>query len=249
MLSAMKAEALRLSTLRSTLVYAILLTGSLYGPPVLLVLFARDGASPITAADLGQCVMIFLLVTIVFAGASTATEIRRGSTGVSFLTQRLRWPSLLARLIVLAFFVTAMYILGMILALGVCSLHPAGVDLSGGGWTYLCIYLFQILFWIAIAMNLAVLTRSTAAAVALPMAWLLLIENLISAVPITFLQTVAQWTPSNNWALILGEVYSSSYGSSVVTHGVGPAVVAVTAIAAFFIAVGWSAHTRRDTPA
>ena len=38
-LSALKSELLRLLTLRSTLVYAILLTGSLYGPAVLVVLF------------------------------------------------------------------------------------------------------------------------------------------------------------------------------------------------------------------
>lgn len=249
MLSAIKAEAFRLGTLRSTLLYSILLTGALYGPPVLLVLFARDGDSAISTGDLGQCAWIFLLVAVVFAGASTVAEIRRGSTSISFLTQPARWTSFLARLIVICVYLTGMYIVGLIAAIGVSSLHPEGVDLSGGGWAYMGLYLLQILFWAAIAMSLAVLTRSTAASVTIPMAWLLLIESLLSAVPISFFQSVAEWTPSNNWSLLLAQALSTSYSSPLVPHGVAEAVAAVGATCIVFLGAGWYTYVKRDIPA
>ena len=251
MFSAIKAEILRLISLRSTLVYAILLTGALYGPPVLIVAFADSGsgsAGAITAADLSQCAMIFLLVAIAFAGASTATEIRRGATGVSFLTQRLRWPSFFGRLVVIAVFLTLMYVLGMGLALAVSSLHSAGFDLSDGGWTYMSLFLVQILFWAILAACIAVLTRSTVVAVALPMAWVLLIETLISIVPLAPLQAVAKWTPLNNWTLLLSEIYPGA-GGAMINHSAGVAVTAVTGCIAIFIIGAWVSHVKRDIPA
>lgn len=249
MISAMKAETLRLASLRSTLIYAILLTGALYGPPILLVVFPTQGSRAISAGDLGQCALIFLLVSIAFAGSSTATEIRRGATGVSFLTQRFRWPSFVARLIVIAGFLTLMYALGLTLALGISSLHPQGFDLSGGGWAYMGVYLLQILFWAGIAISIAVFTRSTVAAVALPMVWLMVIESLVSIMPIDALQKIAQWTPFNNWSMLLDHVFPTPFGGSMITHGAGYAVLALVVTLGLFIAGGWVSHSKRDIPA
>ena len=192
--------------------------------------------------------MIFLIVAIVFAGAATAGEIRRGSLGVSFLTQRSRWPSYLARIIVACAFIALNYIVGMALTLGVFNVGSAQVDLSGGGWNYLGINLLSTLSFVAITIGLAAVTRSTAASIALPLAWLLFIESLLAAVPIKAFQEIAQWTPLMNWSFLFGEAYPPA-ASGFITHGVGGAIAAVTVSTAIFLAGGWYSHVARDVPA
>lgn len=247
MLSALKAETLRLLTLRSTLVYAILLTGALYGPPVLVVLLG-EGNSTYTASDIGQFAMIFMIVAIVFAGSSTAGEIRRGSLGVTFLSQRHRWVSYFARLIVAAVYISVLYVIGLILAWGVFVAGSDTVDLSDGGWAYLGLVLVQILSFVFITSGIAALTRSTAAAIALPLAWLLLIESLLASVPIKAFENIAQWTPLQNWSFLLGKTYEPA-SSAFITHGVLAAAGAVTVVTLVFIAGGCLAHIKRDIPA
>lgn len=249
MLSALKSELLRLLTLRSTLVYAVLLTGALYGPPVLIVALDSGSESPTyTAADLGQFSVIFMIVAIVFSGASTAGEIRRGSLGVTFLTQRSRWVSYLARAVVVCLFVTLNFIVGMALALGVFRVGSAQVDLSGGGVAYLGLNLLSLLSFVLITMGLAAVTRSTAAAIALPLAWLLFIESLVASVPIKAFQEVAQWLPLVNWSYLFGTVYPPA-ASEFITHGAGPAIAAVSVATAIFLGGGWYSHVARDIPA
>lgn len=249
MLSALKSELLRLLTLRSTLVYAVLLTGTLYGPPVLIVALDSGSESPTyTAADLGQFSVIFMIVAIVFAGASTAGEIRRGSLGVTFLTQRSRWVSYLARAVVVCLFVALNFIVGMALALGVFKVGSAQVDLSGGGVAYLALNLLSLLSFVLITMGLAAVTRSTSAAIALPLAWLLFIESLFASVPIKAFQEVAQWLPLVNWSYLFGTVYPPA-ASEFITHGSGPAIAAVSVSTAIFLGGGWYSHVARDIPA
>lgn len=249
MLSAMKSELMRLLTLRSTLIYAILLTGSLYGPPVLVVaLNSNEGTTTYTGADIGQFVMIFIIVAIVFAGASTAGEIRRGSLGVTFLTQRSRWMSYLARGVVACLFVALNFFVGIALALGVFKVGSTPVDLSGGGWEYLGLNLLAALSFVAITIGLAALTRSTSAAISLPLAWLLFVESLLASVPIKIFQEISQWTPLMNWSFLFGKVYPPA-ASDFITHGVGGAVAAVTVATAIFFAGGWYSHVSRDIPA
>lgn len=248
MLSALRAETLRLTTLRSTLVYAILLTGALYGPIVLITMFATGESAPLNHFDLSQTIMIFGMVAIAFAGATTANEIRRGSTSISFLTQRFRWPSFVARLVVVTVFLAAMFAVGMLAVQLVGLVHPAGLELGGDGWAYLGVGLAHMIFWALIAVCIAALTRSTVAAVTIPMVWLLLLENLISVVPYRAVQNVAEWLPLTNWNQIMESTMVGPEGVPA-PHSVGAAVAAVAAVLVAFLAAGLVSHTRRDVPA
>lgn len=250
MLSALTAEARRLTTLRSTLVYAILLTGALYGPMFLLTVFSSESARdvPFTVADLAQTVMIFGIVAIAFGGATTANEIRRGSTSISFLTQRFRWPSFVARLIVITVFLAAMFALGILAIYVITLFHPGGLELGAAGWSYLGVSMLHMIFWALIAACIAVFSRSTVAAVTIPMMWLLLLENLISVVPFQWAQNIVEWLPLNNWTLLLQST-TSSLDPAQLPHGIGAAVVAVVLSLLVFLVGGFVSHTRRDVPA
>lgn len=250
MLNALHAEVRRLATLRSTLIYAILLTGALYGPVVLLTVSAagRPESAPINSGDLAQTIMIFGIVGIAFAGATTANEIRRGSTSISFLTQRFRWPSFVARLIVVAVFLTAMFVLGLLLVHVVAFFHPAGLELGAQGWAHLGVALAHMIFWALVAASIALVARSTVAAVTIPMVWLLLLENLIGILPFESARNISEWLPLYNWRILEDSTLAGAAGA-ITPHGVGAAVSAVLVALAVFLVAGFVSHTRRDVPA
>src|SRR5699024_5778708 len=81
---------------------------------------------PIDAGDLGKCVSIFHVLAIVFAGTHAATEIRAGSTALSFLTQRTRWTSLAAQAAVQWAILASAYVVGLGLALVAATFSPDG---------------------------------------------------------------------------------------------------------------------------
>ena len=234
---------MRLWTLRSTAVYSVLLIGSCVGPIILMTfLYDIEYQGPIDAGDLGKCASIFHMLAVVFAGASAATEIRSGSTEVSFLTQRRRWTSFAAQLLATSSFLSLTYVIGMALAFVAAQFYPDGLIMSAKGWSYLGVYLSIILVWGVVAMSLAVLTRSVAAAIAVPLVWMLLLEQLMSMVPM--LAPVMNWMPFSAGMELLGRVLAES----PVAAGSIPAVVLLSGLASMFSAAGLLCHTRRDVP-
>src|SRR5699024_995843 len=87
------------------------LAGCCVGPITLMgIVYDPAYRGPIDAGDLGKCVSIFHVLAIVFAGTHAATEIRAGSTALSFLTQRTRWTSLAAQAAVQWAFLASAYV-------------------------------------------------------------------------------------------------------------------------------------------
>src|SRR5699024_12008364 len=80
-------------------------------------------------------------LAIVFAGTHAATEIRAGSTALSFLTQRTRWTSLAAQAAVQWAFLASAYVVGIGLALVAATFYPDGLAMTPRGWAYLAAYL------------------------------------------------------------------------------------------------------------
>lgn len=240
--SSLKAEALRLCTLRSTMVHALLLLSCCFGPIILMTfLYDIEYQGPIDAGDLGKCASIFHVLAIVFAGASSATEIRNGSASISFLTQRRRWTSFVARPLVNSGFIAATYAAGMALAVAAAGFYPDGITISAGGWAYLGVYLVIILLWALMAMSLAVLTRSVATAIATPLVWMLLLEQLMSMVPM--LEPVLEWMPFTAGMDLLARVLGEP------AHiGTVQAVLSLTLPVLALLMAGYFFHTRRDVP-
>lgn len=243
MIPAIRAEGRRLLSVRSTAVFASLLIGCCFGPIIVMgLIYDPAYRGPIDAGDLGKCASIFHVVAVVFTGTYTATEIRSGSPAISFLTQRHRVASLAAQYSVTSSFLILTYVVGMGLALVAALFYPDGLAISGRGWTYLALYGVLTLLWSVMATSLAVITRSVVAAVAVPITWMLLIEQLVNVIPM--LEAITPWLPFTaghsilNWAL--GE--SGAHDTTVV------AVVAVFAPVVALMGAAWALHVSRDAP-
>lgn len=243
MIPALRAEVRRLLSLRSTAVFAALLTGCCFGPIIVMgVVYAPDYQGPIDASDLGKCVSVFHVLALVFAGSHTATEIRSGSSAISFLTQRNRWSSLTAQYLVESAFLVTTYCIGMPLALLAASLYPDGMDLTGRSWPYLGLYLVIVLVWSSMGTSIAIITRSVAAAVAVPITWMLLIEQLIARIPM--FEWAAPWLPFTASHSLLSRVL----GEGVPAGQVWTSVIAVLVAPLALAALAFTLHGRRDAP-
>lgn len=240
---AIRAEARRLLSLRSTGIFAALLIGCCFGPIIVMgIIYDPTYQGPIDASDFGKCASIFHVLAIVFAGTYTATEIRSGSPAISFLTQQHRWSSLAAQYMVTSVFLTLTYVVGMCLALMAALFYPDGLVMTGRGWAYLGLYGVIVLLWSLMATSLAVITRSVAAAVAAPITWMLLIEQLMVQIPM--LEKITPWLPfTASHALLtsaLGQVNLEDITAVPVLAVLVPVLVLMGAAAVL--------HARRDAP-
>lgn len=243
MTPAIRAETRRILSLRSTMVFAALLIACCFGPIIVMgVVHDPEYRGPIDAGDLGKCVSIFHVLAIVFAGTHTATEIRSGSTAISFLTQRSRWFSLAAQHLTESVFLVVAYVIGMSGAVLAALLYPDGLDMATRGWSYLGIYLVVVLLWASMGASIAVISRSVATAVAVPITWMLLVEQLVVRIPM--LGWLTPWLPFTAGQTVL----SQSLGEAGPSGHLGRAVVATLLPALALAALAFIAHGRRDAP-
>ena len=90
-MNVVRSEIAKLTSLRSTWVYAILLVGSIAGPVVLMGLFASDSTTDFYWNDLLIAGDLFQMLAIIYAAASTSRDLAHGMHGQAFLTQPQRW--------------------------------------------------------------------------------------------------------------------------------------------------------------
>src|SRR5699024_10945033 len=152
MTRASTAEVRRLLTVRSAGIFAVLLIGCCVGPIILMgIVYDPAYRGPIDAGDLGKCVSIFHVLAIVFAGTHAAAVISVGSTALSVGAHWAGWTSLAAEAAVQWAFLASAYVVGVGLALGAATFHPAGLAMTPRGWAYLAAYLRVVLLWAAMA--------------------------------------------------------------------------------------------------
>ena len=243
MIAAFRAELRRLISLRSTGVYAVMLLGCFFGPIIIMAaVYDAEYQGPIDASDIGKCISIFHVLAIIFSGAYAATEIRSGSTAIAFLTQTSRYLSLVAHYVVEGVFLVCAFAIGIPLALLAGMLYPDGLEIGVGALPYWGLYLGIVLVWSSMATSIAVITRSVAAAVATPITWMLLIEQLLAQIPM--FDAITPWLPfaasHSLLARSLGEATS-----------VYPALATAFAILspAFLLGVlSFTLHCKRDAP-
>ncbi|MEJ6547936.1 ABC transporter permease [Corynebacterium sp. USCH3] len=176
LLNAVRSETTKLFSMRSTAVYAILLTGALYGPVTLMGLFGDSPGFDWSTITFGY--QIFLLVAVVFAAATTAGDIRNHMHAQAFLTQRGRWEWVAAKMLTTAVFIAVLYLIGTALSVGVAAVLGSGMDL-GTGLSMFYVPLIGSVLFSAMTVGLACIIRSQVAAVAVPVAWVLLIDSML----------------------------------------------------------------------
>lgn len=176
LLNSLRSETTKLFSMRSTLVYAILLAGSLFGPVTLMGLFGDRPDFDWSTITFGY--QIFLLIAVVFAAATTAGDIRNHMHAQAFLTQRGRWEWVVAKMLTTAVFIAVLYLVGTALSLGVAAVLGSGTDL-GTGLSMFYVPLVGSVIFSAMTVGLACVIRSQVAAVAVPVAWVLLIDSML----------------------------------------------------------------------
>ncbi|MDN6705271.1 ABC transporter permease [Corynebacterium glyciniphilum] len=176
LLNSLRSENTKLFSMRSTLVYAILLAGSLFGPVTLMGLFGDRPDFDWSTITFGY--QIFLLIAVVFAAATTAGDIRNHMHAQAFLTQRGRWEWVVAKMLTTAVFIAVLYLVGTALSLGVAAVLGSGTDL-GTGLSMFYVPLIGSVIFSAMTVGLACVIRSQVAAVAVPVAWVLLIDSML----------------------------------------------------------------------
>ena len=176
LLNSLRSENTKLFSMRSTLVYAILLAGSLFGPVTLMGLFGDRPDFDWSTITFGY--QIFLLIAVVFAAATTAGDIRNHMHAQAFLTQRGRWEWVVAKMLTAAVFIAVLYLVGTALSLGVAAVLGSGTDL-GTGLSMFYVPLIGSVIFSAMTVGLACVIRSQVAAVAVPVAWVLLIDSML----------------------------------------------------------------------
>ena len=177
LLNSLRSETTKLLSMRSTLVYAILLTGSLYGPVTLVAIFGEPGVE-MDWPTIMFGYQIFQLIAVIFAAATTAGDIRNHMHAQAFLTQGGRWQWVSAKALVTVVFLTVLYCIGTVISLGVCVAFGTTLSL-GSAETTLYVPLITTVIFSAMTVGLTCVIRSQVAAVAVPVAWVLLIDSML----------------------------------------------------------------------
>ena len=95
-MNALRSELIKLSSLRSSLIYFILLTGSLYGPIVLQGLLDSTMDMSLTWTALLSGGIIFQVLAVIYGAFSASSDLNNRLHGQAFLTQPNRWNWLVA---------------------------------------------------------------------------------------------------------------------------------------------------------
>lgn len=231
---AIRSETRKVLTLRSSLVFAIVLTGSIYGP-IFLVGLAEDQTRPVDWGTLLIGGSIFNLLGLIFAAASTGAQLSSGMQANAFLTQTRRSLWLIARLIVVVVFLVVTFLIGAILSLVVAAIMPKlEFDLGSPAGIFVNFIVFIGLG--LLGAGLAVVFNSRVLAIALPFVWMYVVENLVTvaAFSIPGLERMPEW--------LLGKAIGDVY------QGIDPghASLVIALWAAVAIIGGFIMNQRRD---
>lgn len=224
-LNALRAETTKLFSARSTIIYAILLAGSLFGPVTLVGLFGESGVT-MDWVTVMFGYPIFQLITVIFAAAATAGDIRNHMHAQAFLTQSARWHWVVAKMMVTAVFIAVLYLVGTALALGVGAVFGATLSLGTGQTAFYVPLVVSVLFAM-MTVGLACVIKSQVAAVAVPVAWILLIDGMVgfAAEQFEFFRPLAAIAPAQRQEQLI--------------TGADPLGLGLGTVACYAIIVGW----------
>lgn len=224
---ATKSELRKVLSLRSSLVYAILLIGSISGPIVLVGLFGDkaelDWASLITA------VVLFQMITIIFAAASTSAQYASHMHAHAFLANKRRSSWLIGRGIVVAGYVLVTFLIGVAFAYIAAKVLP-NAELIDSSMAPVWLSMIGVVLLAVLAVGIAGIVRNRVLAVGLPLVWLLVLEGLIAmgAMQVKALEGLPNWLPGG---ALLGLTTGIDGGHNVLVLVLWAAVLCVGGIA------------------
>ena len=243
-LTALKSETTKLLTLRSTLVYFILLGGSIGGPVFLYLAFATE-KNAVTWTDLLMGGMITQMIAVIFGASSTAGEIASKMHAQAFLTERSRWNWLGARAVVSVVFLAVTVAIAVALTILMVTVWP-GAEFKPEQGVSLATTFGGVLAFALLAIGIAAIVRSRVAAVGLPLVWMLVIEPLIMSVGsnVSLLKTLAKFLPARTMQDIDKWYLIPERGADFLTPTFSVTVLAIWVIA--LLVLGFWRNSRAD---
>lgn len=177
LIPALKSEAIKLFSLRSTWVYAFFLTFTMYGSVALYYVVSNDSA-PASWVSLTQGGAFFSAIAIIFMGSTVAGELDTRMFAHAFMTQDNRTAWLAARFLVNSLFLISTFIIGLVLSFIAILVFNKG-SFGGDGIAELYKLLGTIGLFALFAATIAVATRSKVAAISIPLLWYLAFDTSI----------------------------------------------------------------------
>lgn len=233
---AFKSELRKVLTLRSSIIWVVLMTGSLYGFVVLQGLFTEQKAF-LEWFDLTTGTLVFVLLAVVFGAGATAGELGNHMQAHSFLTHKARWHWLVSRLIITVAFVMVNYALGLALSYLATLVMPK-LGFLGGDFKFAWVPAIYLAGYALVAAGVAMITRSRVAGLALPLVWFLVIENLLYAFGSTYeiAKKLYEFSPGHAIQDLSMDAYTTEGAEFTVAHNMTVLAVwvAVAVAAALF---------------
>lgn len=189
--NALRSEWLKMTSLRSIWIYAVLLVGSVVGPIVLVGLFS-NGTTDMPWGRVLLGAGIFVVIAVAFIGANVAGEFDTHMHAHAYLTQDNRHLWLSARLLVNLVFVFVLGAVSVALACAVTMAFPSLHFVNSGGQA-IGNYVLNIIVFGLLAMAIAAVTRSRVAAVVIPLVWSMVVEGLLTMAASGFAVATPFW--------------------------------------------------------
>lgn len=194
--SLLRSELGRLMNLRSTWVYAVVILGAMAGLPVLMWALTQDGPPEFMYEPTFPQLLIgndiAMIVAIIFAAAGSASEISGRRVAFGYLSSKSRVGVHLARMLAQVIIVAAVIVVGFAVVAAILAAVGALVPES---LALAATIIGLALLWTAFGSAIGMLIPFTAAAVGVPLAWMLVVEIAVSSVPIEFFATLSKYLP------------------------------------------------------
>lgn len=249
-MNAFKAELTKLTSLRSTWVYVILMFGAIVGPITLMAFIPSDGPKEFDWENIAIGEIIFLLIAMIFASSSISNDLSNRMVAHSFLTQRKRSHWLIAKFVLIVLVIEVMLAIGIALSYLVLQVAP-DVDFTGGDTYGLWLMAWTLPAYSLMAAGITAIFRSKLMGVGVMIALMLIIEPLVMAAvgKAAWLKNVYLILPGSRSGDLSSWHFMESMGADPSTELMASPGVATTVIIVWTLALiagGLFANQTRD---
>ncbi len=252
----LKSELTKLTSLRSTWVFTVLLLGSLIGPVFLMgVIGTGDGPGPFDISTTVVTSFIFATIAVIFAGNSVAGDYHENMHAHAFLTQTKKSSWLAARLLWLTIWTQACYWISVGTNLILGKTMPGFYwqeDQMGNGWIIIWTGAASVATLSLFGCAIAAITRSRVTAIGLPLVWFAVVEQMIVSLAGEFkvVTAVAKIVPMQRFTdirnVLSGAITEGGFGGSATQQPVPVSVLIIVTWLVVLLFFAFVVNRRRD---
>lgn len=190
MINAVRSELTKLVSLRSTWMFSLLLLAFTILPAIAIPLFSDR--EQYTWDELTASIFVVIALAITFIGSKFADDYSTKVHVYSILTQKNRNNWLVAKGIVIFAYLAVLITIGLAASVLLIKLNPStsfAPEKAGPLYANLMV----LVFYGVVASFCAVLTRSKAATVSIPIIWMFIVDSLLTVLAQQFSKLTFLW--------------------------------------------------------